>query len=91
MPSWGVLAESGEETIFYIFKDMIDKGIPPTPKTFRILGKHKKGIECLKKAGALFVLLLIFYFNFVSTFHGVHRSLPSCVVEDSMVITVDRL
>ena len=48
----GVLAESGEETIFYIFKDMIDKGIPPTPKTFSILGKHKKGMECLKKAGA---------------------------------------
>jgi pentatricopeptide repeat protein len=48
----GVLAETGDEAIFYIFKDMMENGIQPTPQTFSILGKHKKGMECLKKAGS---------------------------------------
>eukprot|EP00760_Papus_ankaliazontas_P003321 PhM_4_TR1154/c0_g2_i1/m.3435 len=46
-----VLAESGEETILFVFKEMMEKGINPTPKTFSILGKHKKGLETLRKAG----------------------------------------
>eukprot|EP01062_Namystynia_karyoxenos_P040019 TRINITY_DN2917_c0_g1_i1.p1 TRINITY_DN2917_c0_g1~~TRINITY_DN2917_c0_g1_i1.p1 ORF type:complete len:882 (+),score=319.89 TRINITY_DN2917_c0_g1_i1:77-2722(+) len=45
-----VFADTGDELIFKVFEEMIENQIPPDKKTFSTLIKHKKGLECLRKA-----------------------------------------
>eukprot|EP01065_Artemidia_motanka_P035359 TRINITY_DN43283_c0_g1_i1.p1 TRINITY_DN43283_c0_g1~~TRINITY_DN43283_c0_g1_i1.p1 ORF type:complete len:901 (+),score=308.83 TRINITY_DN43283_c0_g1_i1:61-2703(+) len=45
-----VFAESGDDLIFKVFEEMIENSIAPDKKTFSTLIKHKRGLECLKKA-----------------------------------------